>query len=54
MTSGYLSREAVNDLLAIKEGEKDFLIRENKRLLMQVTELEERIAQLENIASATS
>lgn len=25
MTSGYLSREAVNDLLAIKNGEIDFL-----------------------------
>lgn len=54
MTSGYLSREAVNDLLAIKEGEKDYLIKENKRLATQVSQLEARIAVLQQAGNPTS
>ena len=54
MTSGYLSREAVNDILAVKEGEKDFLIKQNQRLLIQITELENRLAKYEKLASATT
>jgi cell division protein FtsB len=46
MTSGYLSREAVNDLLAIKEGEKDFLKAKNAELQQRITFLEEQLALL--------
>lgn len=51
MTSGYLSREAVNDLLAIKEGEKDFLKAENRQLQQKVRFLEEQLAILRSITS---
>ena len=40
MISGYLSREAVNDLLAVKEGEKDFLKSQNQKLEQRIVELE--------------
>lgn len=43
MTSGYLSREAVNDLLAIKEGEKDYLRQEIQRLQNEVETLKQRL-----------
>lgn len=49
MISGYLSREAVNDLLAIKEGEKDFLKAQNKELKQRIQTLEERIALLVSV-----
>ena len=51
MTSGYLSRESVNDLLAVKEGEKDFLKAENKILQQRVRFLEEQIAMLRSVTS---
>lgn len=51
MTSGYLSREAVNDLLAVKEGEKDFLKAENKTLQQRIRLLEEQIAMLRSVTS---
>lgn len=43
MTSGYLSREAVNDLLAIKEGEKDFLRAQIRALEQEVESLKKQI-----------
>jgi hypothetical protein len=43
MTSGYLSREAVNDLLAVKEGEKDYLRQEIQRLQNEVETLKQRL-----------
>lgn len=43
MISGYLSREAVNDLLAVKEGEKDFLKVKNKELQDKIDYLESKL-----------
>jgi hypothetical protein len=51
MTSGYLSREAVNDLLAVKEGEKDFLKQQNKELQQRINTLVERLALFESVSS---
>lgn len=50
MTPGYLSREAVNDLLAIKEGEKDFLKTQNQELRLEIVELKKKLATLQPVA----
>lgn len=47
---GYLSSDAVKLLLAVKEGEKDFLRKQKEILENRVKHLEERLAYYESVA----
>ena len=51
MTSGYLSRQAVNELLAVKQGEIDFVMQQlsaqteaNRKLQEQLDQLKSQLA----------
>lgn len=48
---GYLSSDAVKLLLAVKEGEKDYLRRQNEVLERRNKYLEERLAYYESVAT---
>lgn len=48
---GYLSSDAVKLLLAVKEGEKDYLRRQNEILEKRNKHLEERLAYFESVAT---
>lgn len=45
MDSGYFSAQAVKDLLAVKEGEKDLLIKTIKNLESQIELLKNELSQ---------
>jgi cell division protein FtsB len=47
MNSGYLSVEAVKDLIAVKEGTIQYLTAENQDLKYQIDLLQRRIEHLE-------
>jgi hypothetical protein len=44
MNPGYYSEEAVSALLAIKDGEIDFIKKQNIKLQNRINSLEERLA----------
>lgn len=44
MDSGYLSVEAVNSLLAVKEGEKDYLKLQISKLLKEIDILKKQLS----------
>lgn len=58
MVSGYLSREAVEDLLAVKQGEIDFVAKQRDEHLQTIQLLIEKqlllLAQLAEIKQKTS
>lgn len=49
MNPGYYSEEAVSDLLAVKDGEIDFLKKQNSKLQQRINLLEERLAFFDSI-----
>lgn len=48
MISGYLSREAVSDIIAIKEGENDYLRQQIISLQAEVESLKKQLQQYES------
>lgn len=52
MNSGYFSKEAVQDILAIKQGTIDFLKTENQNLKDRVDFLQQRVETLETLANS--
>jgi len=47
---GYLSSDAVKLLLAVKEGEKDYLKKQIEALLDKIKYLEDRLGDYESVA----
>ena len=48
MISGYLSREAVNDIIAVKEGENDYLRQKVTALQAEVESLKKQLQQYQS------
>lgn len=48
MISGYLSREAVNDIIAVKEGENDYLRQQVTALQSEVESLKKQLQQYQS------
>ena len=48
MTSGYVSRQAVNEMLAVKQGELDFLAKELAEKEQTIEQLSKELKSLKN------
>lgn len=53
MESGYYSKQAVQDLLAVKDGTIDFLHTENQKLKDKLIILQKKVENLELLYSLT-